>query len=195
VDLTDVMTINNTGRVTLNGGTINALQVDVNAGSLLGTGVVNATIVNNGGTVSPGLSPGILTLNGDYTQDAAGSMVIEIGGLVAGTDYDIVDVLASCALGGNLDVALIDGFTPGLGDSFEVLTCGALTGGFAMIGGRALGGGLILEPQYSANSLMLVVTPAPASVPALSGGALLLLGGLLAAFALWTLAQRPGIGG
>jgi len=182
----------NTGTVTLSGGTINALQVDVNGGSLLGTGVVNATIVNNGGIVSPGLSPGILTLNGDYTQDAAASMVVEIGGVIAGTDYDVVDVLASCVLDGTLDVALINGFTPGPGDSFEVLTCGSLSGEFAMIDGVALGGGLVLQPQYGANSLMLLVEAA--AVPALPSGALLLLGGLLATSALWALAKRPGIG-
>ena len=46
--------------------------------------------VFNGGTVSPGASIGTLTINGNYTQNANGTLRIE----VAGTSPGQFDVLA-----------------------------------------------------------------------------------------------------
>ena len=40
-------------------------------------GTVGGNLVNNG-TVSPGDSPGTLTVNGNYTQNASGNLIIEI---------------------------------------------------------------------------------------------------------------------
>lgn len=39
-------------------------------------------LVNNDGTISPGLSPGTLTINGDYEQQSGGRLVMEIGALL-----------------------------------------------------------------------------------------------------------------
>ncbi len=38
--------------------------------------------------MSPGASPGTLTITGDYTQTSAGTLAIEIGGVTAGTQFD-----------------------------------------------------------------------------------------------------------
>jgi len=184
------ITIN--GTVNLNGGTLRTSgELRVRDGSLLiGTGTVDGTIEHSGGNISPGLSLGALAVTGNYIEDPAATLVVELGGVVSGTGYDVLNVGFSCVLNGDLDIALIDGFTPSLGDSFEVLTCGSLTGGFAMIHGLALGGGLMLQPIYSANSLTLVAVQ-PVAIPALPVGGLLVLGGLLVSSALWALEKRP----
>ena len=44
-----------------------------------GSGNLNVSLYNTG-TVSPGYSPGVQTITGDYTQDAEGNLIIEIGG-------------------------------------------------------------------------------------------------------------------
>jgi len=58
-------------------GSISSSTVDVNSPAFLtGTGSVGPT--TNFGTVSPGTSIGTLTIDGDYTQDSAGDLIIEI---------------------------------------------------------------------------------------------------------------------
>jgi T5SS/PEP-CTERM-associated repeat protein len=72
------------GDATVNGtltvrasGTVNG-NVTINAtGTLSGDGTINGIVVNNGGTVSPGASPGTLTINGDY-QSNGGKLVLEV---------------------------------------------------------------------------------------------------------------------
>jgi hypothetical protein len=73
----------------LHGGTLGASTVFINGGALVGTGTVNANVVN-GGLVSPGGtgSAGLLTIQGDYAQTADGVLNIEIGGYHPGSDFD-----------------------------------------------------------------------------------------------------------
>ncbi len=57
--------------------------------------------------------------------------VVRLGGRTAGTEYDYVSIATTAALAGNLDVSLIGGFIPVLGDKFDILTStGALQGKF-----------------------------------------------------------------
>ena len=55
----------------------------VNAGFFQGTGVVNGNVFNSG-IVSPGASIGTLTINGNYTQSASGTLRIEVAGASPG---------------------------------------------------------------------------------------------------------------
>jgi hypothetical protein len=59
---------------------------------------------------------------GSYTQQSGGQLEIEIGGTTAGTTYDVVDVTSFADLSGQLQLALLNGFAPGAGDTFTVLT-------------------------------------------------------------------------
>src|SRR5205085_755492 len=61
-------------------GTLNATGgVAVNGGVLGGVGTVKGN-VTNAGRVAPGSPVGTLTVNGNFTQTAAGELDIEIGG-------------------------------------------------------------------------------------------------------------------
>src|SRR5207253_6719188 len=82
------------------------------SGTLTVNGGTNFSVTNSG-TVAPGLSPGILTISGNYTQNAGGSLNIEIGGLTVGTQYDQLVVTGNATLAGTLNATLINGFTPG----------------------------------------------------------------------------------
>lgn len=55
-------------------------------GTLYGRGTINANVINLGGSIEPGLSPGHLTINGQYLQNA-GDLILEIGGPGSG-QYD-----------------------------------------------------------------------------------------------------------
>lgn len=125
-------------------GTVNAnasfpfFSVDVAFDATLrGSGSINGQIIRNGGLVDPGSSPGVLTINGDYTQPSGGVLGLEIGGLVAGTQYDqfIVNGTATFEAGAKIEITLIDPdigdcvdqlFVPLPGDTFELLSADQL---------------------------------------------------------------------
>ena len=120
------------GLTKLTGGSFTVIGTLVLAGgSLTGTGTVTATTVSNtGGTVGPGLSPGMLTISGVYIQGNNGTLNIEVGGTVVGDDYDRLNIINGfAALSGTLNVTLINGFTPAFGDSFTFMS-GSFTGDF-----------------------------------------------------------------
>ncbi len=86
---------------------------------MLGTGTINANVVN-GGTINPGLSPGIITINGNYTQ-GDGALNIEIGGTTVGTQYDQLNVMGTVTLAGALGVDLINAFVPVQPQTFTII--------------------------------------------------------------------------
>jgi hypothetical protein len=60
------------------------------------------------GTLLPGSSPGITTIEGDFTQTDDGLLQIEMGGLTPGTEHDQVRVSGVVSLGGRYEFPLID---------------------------------------------------------------------------------------
>lgn len=63
------------------------------------------------GKFCPGNSPGILTINGDFTQEAEGVIEIELGGAgTGGTDFDQLIVNGTATLGGTLLIKEINDF-------------------------------------------------------------------------------------
>ena len=60
-------------------------------------------------------------------------MEIEIGGLIAGTEYDVLEVTGTLTLGGTLSISLYDGFSAGAipdGFTFEILQADTILGAF-----------------------------------------------------------------
>lgn len=87
--------------------------------------VATSTLVDAGGTVGPGNSPGTLNIVGDLVLDG-GTLDIEIAGNQPG-EFDVINVDGAINLNaGTVGVTLLDGYNPG-GQSFDVLTAtGAL---------------------------------------------------------------------
>ncbi|MEM9643811.1 MAG: Ig-like domain-containing protein [Planctomycetota bacterium] len=94
-----------------------------NSGSLSGRGVMDANVTNTNGVILSGTSvttPGRLTIDGNYTQLAGGSLSIEIGG--AGLeDFSQLTVNGTANLAGTLFVQLINDFEPEVPDRFPVI--------------------------------------------------------------------------
>ena len=114
--------------------------------------------LRNRAVVSPGYSAGSLTVTGDYAQLLDGTLRIELGGRGAGLSFDQLIVGGTVSLNGTLSLSLIDDFSPSIGDTFDVLTYGSVTGAFAEIEGSDLGDGKTLSPTYEANSFTLTTT-------------------------------------
>jgi hypothetical protein len=96
------------------------------AGAFTGTG---AKLFEGG--YSPGNSPANVSLDGTVQFAPSNTLKIELGGTTSGTQYDKVSINGTLALGGILQVALINGFVPALGNSFDVLDWGTRTGAFS----------------------------------------------------------------
>jgi hypothetical protein len=130
--------LQNGGTTSLNGGTLLAGTVDVEGGVLSGPGTIGsatalATVINNAQINVGGAGvTGTLTINGSYTQTAAGTLVIQVGGSTPGTDTDQLVVTKQATLDGSLTVTLLNGFVSG---PLQVVTYGSHSGSFASLDG------------------------------------------------------------
>jgi hypothetical protein len=142
--------------------------VDIQGGTLSGSGTINADLVN-AGAVDLGATAGSLTVNGNYTQTAAGALTLKVGGAAAGSQFDQFNVRDVAALDGTLNVSLANGFNPLAGQVFDVLHFGSAQGGFATTNLPTSDGVIAFTTQLNRNSLELVGATIP---PTSSVGAL-----------------------
>ena len=132
------------GKVTLlltrQGGSFN----NNTGGVFKGTGTINpSSLTSNGGTLSPGYSPGKLTFSNshDFTNSI---LAIEVNGVsAAGTDYDQVAVTGVATLGGTLAVTI--NYTPVIGDEITIVGATSVSGTFSSVTGLTPGWKVLYE--------------------------------------------------
>jgi autotransporter-associated beta strand protein len=116
-------------------GSIASAQTFVNAGGLLGgNGIIGGDLTNSG-IVNPGRvnSPGTLTVAGNYTQTAGGTLRIEIAGTAPG-QFDLLRVGGHASLAGTLQLIRLGNFQLQVGDKIAFLTAqGGVSGTFSTI--------------------------------------------------------------
>ncbi|MFN9881097.1 MAG: PEP-CTERM sorting domain-containing protein, partial [Planctomycetota bacterium] len=99
-----------------------------NFGAIVGSGLIDTTVID-AGTLAPGNSPGVLTINGELRK-VSGSLEIEIGGDFDGggdhslTEFDWLDVSGNVSLAGTLEVLMWNGFQLVDGLSFKIINVG-----------------------------------------------------------------------
>ena len=120
------------GLTRLSGGDISG-DLTINGGVLTGNGTVYGSVDNVAGLVSPGASPGILTISGNYSQGSSGTLLVEVGGYTPGVDYDLLNVLGTVTLDGKLEVAQYGEFVSNVGDPFKFMTYQSAAGNFAVL--------------------------------------------------------------
>ncbi|MEM9353330.1 MAG: retropepsin-like aspartic protease [Planctomycetota bacterium] len=158
--------INAGGTLHLGGGGLDAQFVQIEGGSLtgdgelmLGSGPLSGSVRNEAGVVAPG-DPlgdvfGRLDVLGDYSQGELGTLEIELGGTIAGTQFDQVDAERFVFLSGALEVELAGGYTPGIGDAFRIVQAGDES--FGEFDSVRLPGGLVWGLAYDATGVLLSV--------------------------------------
>jgi hypothetical protein len=106
--------------------------------------------VNNGGTIAPGHSVGQMHVAGELTL-TSGALEIELGS-TSSADSLVVD--GDATLGGNLNVLTLGGFTPTLGNNWQIIAADNILGDFA-----AITSGYSVQKQ--GDTLRLYFGPAP----------------------------------
>ena len=96
-----------------------------------------------------------------------GVLEIELAGINSG-EFDVLSITGQATLGGILEVSFLDGFLPEIGDTFDILTAGLISGEFDVsqlmfptMSGRTF------ELDYGANYVRLntVASAVPLPLP------------------------------
>ena len=160
-------------------GTLNSVPaIQIQAGSLVGTGTINGNVAMTGRivngierpTIQPGEqgTPGTLTINGNFNTSVTSSFDELIGGNGLGNGRVIVNGTATLGADSLLNIVLLNGFTPLAGETFTLMDflggsgtfANAPTTGFQM-------DGINWTISYNANDIILDAgspVPEPSSV-------------------------------
>ncbi|MCW9018443.1 MAG: DUF5011 domain-containing protein, partial [Kangiellaceae bacterium] len=92
-----------------------------NGGVVRGNGtIVSDLMINSGGALNPGQSPGCLAFNNlDYS--GGGTLIAEIGGDTACTDYDHLQVNGTVTLGAVLNLSAYNSYVPVAGNTYQII--------------------------------------------------------------------------
>jgi autotransporter-associated beta strand protein len=152
------------------------------ARNVVASGIItgNVSVVGASGfntLLSPGTSPGTLTVDGNLTLDGFGGLNIEIGGEAAG-EFDVLNVTGDINLLSDsvLNVSLVNSYVPVHHVTLDVLDWGGeLSGTFSSVVGVGLplGWSVVTDNLYTDGTISLV--PEPGTIVLLLMGALLLL--------------------
>jgi len=158
-------TNNYTGATAIDGGTLivngsiaASSGVTVAAGATLGGSGTIPTTVLNGGTLSPGNSPGTLTVNGNLTFNPGSTYLADI----QGANADRVNVTGTAALAGTLRLVPLGG-AYSFNSAYTLLSAaGGRTGAFSPVDTTGtFGDGITTTVSYTANDVLLMLAPKP----------------------------------
>ena len=180
-----VFSANNTAALTDAMNYVNSTQSG-NYGVQAQSGRYDAgTTISNRASLTWGTSPGVIDLLGGMNVQASAQMLFEIAGTnnsAAPTtglvDYDTVLADGNVTYFGTLSVALLSGFTPVLGNSFQLIatTAGKTVTWSGTLDALPLAAGLAWQVSvapstmagYTGQSLYLTVVPAPGALALLA---------------------------
>lgn len=133
-------------------GTVGNTTVN-NGGLLKGNGTLASANIQSGGSIAPGHSPGCMTVSGNFTLSGTYTEQIQSPGNTACTDYDQMKVGGTVTLtGGTLSVNFLSGFSPSVGQTYEII---ANQGGSSVVGTFS---GMPEGDVFAVGSLKLQIT-------------------------------------
>jgi hypothetical protein len=132
--------------------------LDLQAGTLDGSGTVAASVVSSGKVYSP-YSGGNLTIDGDYTQTAQGTLAARIKEVPPGSSRSRLVVTGTVSLTGTLEVTVIEPFYPQNGDTFTILTAPEIAGSFGATNAPPVSGGVGWLIRVEPTQVVLEIAP------------------------------------
>jgi cyclophilin family peptidyl-prolyl cis-trans isomerase len=123
--------------------------------------VINRPVLNHG-TLTPGLALGVVGIAPtnspvSYSQYSDGTLSLQFAGTTADTQYDKLTTSTTSNIAGKLQISLINGFTPALGNSFTVLTAASIIGFFGTYDLPQLASGQAWRIDQSPTAITLTV--------------------------------------
>jgi hypothetical protein len=160
LNLTDVALRQDAADAVLDlGGTLLApAGVQLMAGRLQGSGVLQGDLDVDAATLAPGSSPGTLQIGGALTLQDSARLEIEADGLARGTQHDWLAVGGEVLLDGTVLFGI--GYGAALGDSWTFLTGSSIGGVFDTV----LSPGFTLALDYGSNfvtATVVGISPVP----------------------------------
>lgn len=147
--------------LTETGAVLMAGSIDNTANGILsGTGTIalNGGTLTNEGQINPGNSPGTLTLDGNLILNSSSQLNIELAGL---NNYDKFIVTGQAILGGSLNLYALNGYQPNLGDSFDFLLFGSVSGAFDQVNLFGFGSGVSAKLAFWGDHVQLSFKGSP----------------------------------
>ena len=95
---------------------------------ITGAGSFTGNIISSG-RYEPGNSPAIVNFE-NLKLIQGSSLEMEIGGLTAGTEHDQIIASGIAELNGRLEIPIINGFQPAVGDVVTIISANSVTGSF-----------------------------------------------------------------
>ena len=157
--------------ISLSGG-----RIELRSGAVLtGAGTV-PSILNTAGAVRPGDGVGRLTVAGDFTQAAGGTLALEIAEETPVSQHDLLAVAGTLALGGTVSIARVADYAPPAGARVGLITCATRTADVPAWQGLDFGGSAIAIPEltpigldvsfgFSSGPAVVALEPADQTTP------------------------------
>jgi hypothetical protein len=145
-----------------------------NLSLLNGRELVTSGNLTNAGTITTGVGS-TLRVYGNYQQSSTGTWTTQLSG-TSPDQFGRLAVNNQANLAGTLNVIPTAGFSPLVGNAFDVLSFGSRSGAFHTVNGVNLAGGLFFRSNYAATTLTLeiqvaiVVTPVTGLTTSEAGG-------------------------
>ncbi|HEX6505803.1 MAG TPA: hypothetical protein VF011_21380 [Terriglobales bacterium] len=143
-------------------GLLKVAVVQISAGTLLGEGMIVGSVTSSGSLTAgdSATKPGILAPS-TYIQNSTGKLNIAIGGTTVGAQYGQLAVANGATLNGTLNIKLINGFVPAIGNSFTVVTASPVNGSFSTVNGLSINSGEHFMIAYNSNNVTLTAVSGP----------------------------------
>jgi hypothetical protein len=153
--------------------------IDISGGSVFGNGGALSGNVTDNGVFNIGdalKQAGFETVSDKYTQTSTGTLNIDVGGTSVKTQFDQLDISSVASLNGILNLNLISGFVPALGETFDILNASSVQGKFSTVNGTGINSSEHFSVIYNSNKVTLDVVSGPGSSalvgdPGLAGAA------------------------
>jgi hypothetical protein len=147
------------------GVAVGAATVSLTGSTLQGSGTVNGPVTLTGSTIHPGMSPGLLTVSGNFTMDSASAVNAALGGASACSMaapppacYSQLVVTGTAMLAGTLNVTYFNGFAAAPGNSFALIEPMMLSGTFTTTNFPAPPTGSMFNLSYAAAPTGVVMS-------------------------------------
>lgn len=150
-----------TGQTTVDGHL--AGIINFAGGSVYGNnGTISGSVTSNA-AINFGDNPmtvGQLTFAGNFTQGANGSLTFDIA---SANQYDHMDITGQAHLNGTMNIDLLRGYVPQVGNMFQIMTFAGESGTFSNVVGLPINNQEHFTLQYNSTNLTLDVVSGPLS--------------------------------